>query len=126
MARTDVEKAQRELTESKREVEMAVGQQLRDFKESLKETETARANVDSAAENLRIIEDQYKEGLARTIDVLDAESVLAESRFSEAQTYYQAYVKQAALLAAMGEDLASFYGGLEASASAKEDDHGRR
>jgi len=126
MARADVAKAQRELTEAQRGVEVAVGQQLRDYKESLKETETSMANMDSAAENLRIIEDQYKEGLVRTIDVLDAESVLAESRFSEAQTYYQAYVKQAALLAAMGEDLPSFYGGLEASAPAKEDGHGRR
>jgi outer membrane protein len=125
MARAEVAKAQREITEAQRAVEVAVGQQLREFKESLKETGTARANMDSAAENLRIIEDQYKEGLARTIDVLDAESVLAESRFSEAQTYYQAYAKQAALLAAMGEDLPSFYGSLEASASAKEDDHGR-
>ena len=126
MAQTDQAKAQRELAEAQRAVEIAVDQQLRDFWESLKETDTARANVDASVENLRIIEDQYKEGIARTIDVLDAESVLAESRFSEAQTYYQAYVKQAALLAAMGEDLAIFYGGLRAPETPKEADHGSR
>lgn len=124
-ARADVDRARRELLEARRGVEVAAGQQLRDFQEALRETGTARANVGASLENLRIIEDQYKEGLARTIDVLDAESVLAESRFAEAQTYYQAYAKQAALLAAMGEDLERFYGGLQDS-SPKEDNHGIR
>ena len=63
----------------------------------------------ASEENLRIIEDQYKEGLARTTDVLDAESVLAESRWRVVQMHYRAYARQAGLLAAMGEDLPSFY-----------------
>ena len=71
--------------------------------------ETAAENVKASEENLRIVEDQYKEGLSRTTDVLDAESVLAESRFSLAERRYRAYTKQAALLAALGEDLPAFY-----------------
>jgi outer membrane protein len=126
VAQADADKAQRELTEAQRSLEVAVGQQLRDFKEARKETETARANVAASVENLRIIEDQYQEGLARTIDVLDAESVLADSRFGEVQTYYQAYVRQAALLAAMGEDLALFYSAAAGPGPAREDGHGSR
>ena len=108
-ARDEVEKANREEEEAKRGVSIAVAQALRDFNEALRQVETARANVAASEENLRIIEDQYKEGLARTTDVLDAESVLAESRWQVVRMHYQAYARQAALLAAMGEDLPSFY-----------------
>jgi len=105
----EVEKARRELEDAKRGVSLAVGQALRDYGEALKEVETARANVAASEENLRIIEDQYKEGLARTTDVLDAESVLAESRYGVVRMHYEAYGRQATLLAAMGEDLVAFY-----------------
>ena len=71
-AEAEAEKARRELEEAKRGVSVTVGQSLRDFQEALKQVETARANVTASEENLRIIEDQYKEGLARTTDVLDA------------------------------------------------------
>jgi outer membrane protein len=108
-AKVEVERARRELEETRHAVSVAVGKALRDFREALKEVETARANVAASEENLRIVEDQYKEGLARTTDVLDAESVLAESRYGVVRMHYQAYARQAALLAAMGEDLPAFY-----------------
>lgn len=108
-AKLDVDKARRDLEEARRGVSVAAGQAYRDFQEALKEVATARTNVAASEENLRIIEDQYKEGLARTTDVLDAESVLAESRYGVVRMHYQAYAKQAALLAAMGEDLPAFY-----------------
>lgn len=108
-ARDEADKARRELEEAKRDVSLAVGQTLRDYNEALREVETARANVAASEENLRIIEDQYKEGLARTTDVLDAESVLAESRWHVVHMHYEAYARQASLLAAMGEDLVAFY-----------------
>ena len=69
----------------------------------------AIVNVAASDENLRIIEDQYKEGMVRTTDVLDAESLLAESRFMLAAKRYEAYQKQGALLSLMGEDLPGFY-----------------
>jgi len=114
------DRARRELMEARRKVEVAAGQAFREFNEALSETETARRNVVSSEENLRIEEDQYKAGLARTTDVLDAESVLAESRFNLAERYYQAYARQAALLALRGEDLAGFYASLEGAPAHKE------
>ncbi len=121
-ARDEADKARRELEEAKRGVSLAVGQARRDYEEALREVETARANVAASEENLRIIQDQYKEGLARTTDVLDAESVLAESRWRVVHMHYQAYARQAALLAAMGEDLVVFYEtGLAAPLSRQEE-----
>ncbi len=108
-SQADLDRAHRELTEAERTAQLAASQAYRDFVEALRERKTAELNVQSSKENFRIVEDQYKGGLARTTDVLDAESVLAESRSSLVQKTYQAYTKQAALLAAMGEDLPGFY-----------------
>ena len=76
---------------------------------------TARSNTVAAEENLRIVEDQYKAGLARTTDVLDAEALLAESRFAVANQHYTAYLRQGALLGTAGVDLVSFFGAAAAS-----------
>lgn len=108
-SQADLERAHRELTEAERTAQLAASQAYRDFLEALRERKTAELNVQSSKENFRIVEDQYKAGLARTTDVLDAESVLAQSRSDLVQKTYQAYTKQAALLAAMGEDLPGFY-----------------
>jgi len=109
------EKAQRNVLEAQRMVAVLVERAFRDYHDSLAEVETARDNVEAALENLRIVNDQYSEGLARTTDVLDAESVLAESRMTLATQRYRAYTAQALLLAAVGEDLPAFYEGLSAA-----------
>jgi outer membrane protein len=109
----EAEAARRELRDLRAQVEVAGMKALRDFDEALKESRTAQANVEAALENLRIVEDQYKEGLAKTTDVLDAETVLAESRFSLARARYQAYARQAALLAVLGQDLPAFYDSMQ-------------
>ena len=91
------------------EAESGAAAALRAFHQSLREVETSRENVLAAEENLRIVGDQYREGLLRTTDVLDAESVLAESRSALAERRYRAYSQQVALLAVLGEDLPAFY-----------------
>lgn len=119
-ASLEVDRAVRELAEARRAAEAAAVQALREFRQALREAETARANVGAAVENLRIVGDQYREGLARNTDVLDAEQVLAESRFSLAQKNLQAYARQAALLASLGQDLPAFYSGLDGPGAPKE------
>lgn len=108
-AEREAESARRELRDLRARVEVAGMQALRDFNEALKESRTAQTNVEASQENLRIVEDQYKEGLAKTTDVLDAEAVLAESRFSLSRAHYRAYTRQAALLTVLGQDLPAFY-----------------
>jgi outer membrane protein TolC len=108
-ARADQDTAARELLEARRQAENAAVQARRGFQEALAEMESAKANVAAALENLRIVKDQYREGYAKGVDVLDAENVVAESRFSLADRHYRAYAQQAVLLAVLGEDLAAFY-----------------
>jgi outer membrane protein len=112
-ASLDLDKVRRELKEARSNAEASASQALREFRQALREAETALANVASSEENLRIVEDQYREGIARNADVLDAEQVLAESRFSLAQKNLLAYARQASLLMALGQDLPSFYSFLD-------------
>lgn len=102
-------RARRELLEARRQAESGAATAFRAYRQALREAETAGTNARAAEENLRIVNDQYAEGLLRTIDVLDAESVLAESRSAQAERRYRAFAQQAALLALLGEDLPAFY-----------------
>ena len=99
----------RDLTEAKRRVAIEVDQALRAYRQALREAATAGVNVKAAEENLRIVEDQYRAGIANSTDALDAEAVLAASRFSLVDRHYQAYAEQAAALSVAGEDLPTFY-----------------
>lgn len=108
-AEAETTRARRDLQEAERQAGQAAAAALRAFRQSLREMETAGANVASAEENLRIVGDQYREGLVRNTEVLEAESVLAESRSALADRRYRAYAQQAALLATLGEDLPAFY-----------------
>jgi outer membrane protein TolC len=102
-------KTAQEILDLERALQIQVEQAYRDYQQALKEAGTAETNVTAAVENLRIEEDQYKSGLARTTDVLDAESVLADSRFALVNQHYTAYLKQGMLLDASGEDLPEFF-----------------
>jgi len=84
----------------------------RAFRRALREARTAARNVAAAKENLRIEEDQYKAGMVRTTDVLDAEALLAASRFELIARHESAYARQGRLLALAGRDLAAFYRGV--------------
>jgi len=108
-ARAEEESARRELLEARRQAENAAAAAFRDYREALAEMGTAAANVEASRENLRIVSDQYQQAYAKGADVLDAETVLAESRFSLSDRLCRAYTLQAGLLALLGEDLESFY-----------------
>lgn len=100
-----------EQAETARQIQVAVDAAWRSWEQAGRELATARANVGAAAENLRLVEDQYTEGLARSSDVLDAEALLAQSRFDAVRRHYAAYRAQAELLIAAGQDATTFYRG---------------
>jgi outer membrane protein len=102
-------KTESQIADMARTLDIGVDEAWRDFTQALREAGTARTNVEAAEENLRIEEDQYKAGLSRTIDVLDAEAVLAESRFSLVNQHYTAYLKEGLLAAAAGLDLPAVF-----------------
>ena len=114
-AEAETSLAGRELLEARRQAEAGAAAAYRAYRQALLETETAGQNTRAAEENLRIVNDQYGEGLVRTTEVLDAESLLAESRSAHAARRYQAVARQAALLALLGEDLPAFYDRIPSS-----------
>lgn len=108
-ARAQEDTARRELLEARRGAESAAVAAYRDYKDALAEMATAKANVEAAQENLRIVSEQYQQAYAKSADVLDAEAVLAESRFSLSDRLCRAYAAQAGLLAVLGEDMEAFF-----------------
>jgi outer membrane protein len=115
--KADVRRADAQLTaamrthlEARRKVSIALDGAWRDHAQARREEMTARENVAAARENLRIVEDQYRAGVARSSDVLDAETLLAESRYQVVTKHYARYFAQARLLTAAGCDLVGFYG----------------
>jgi outer membrane protein TolC len=113
-AEAAVTAAARDRLETERAVSIAVDAAWRRWDQARREERTARANVAAAAENLRIVTDQYKAGVARSSDVLDAETLLAQSRFDVVTRHYAIYAAQATLLVAAGWDLVEFYDGVTA------------
>jgi outer membrane protein len=102
-------RTRQEIADLQRRLEVEVEQAFREYEQALRQAATAETNVKAAVENLRIEEDQYKAGLVRTTEVLDAESLLAESRFALVNQHYDAYLTQGAVLAVAGEDLPTFF-----------------
>jgi outer membrane protein TolC len=102
-------KTREQMSDLQRTLEIQLDQAYRDFEQARREAATSETNISAAEENLRIEEDQYKAGLARTTDVLDAESVLAESRFALVNQNYNVYLKQGIILSTAGEDLPAFF-----------------
>ena len=114
----EAEQAEHDLRETRRRVATRFDRARRQYHQALRVAKTAEENVAAAKENLRIVTDQYRAGLARGSDVLDAEALLSASRFTLAERHLAAYLDQATLLALAGRDLASFYertGGLPAA-----------
>jgi len=112
----EAQKIQCSLQETRRRLATRLDQASREYRQALRVAQTARENVDAARENLRIVTDQYRAGLARGSDVLDAEALLSTSRFTLVERRLAAYLQQATLLAIAGRDLPSFYahvGGVE-------------
>lgn len=101
--------ARRARTEAARAARVGVRDAWQSWRRALREHDTAQRNVSAARENLRIVEDQYRAGVARSSDVLDAEALLADRRFAVVQRHHDAFLARARLAATAGTDLATYY-----------------
>ncbi|MCX7831119.1 MAG: TolC family protein, partial [Acidobacteria bacterium] len=110
-AKIEVEKAEREKREAENEIILRGLEAYRDYINAVEEYKTAKLNVDSSLENLRIIENQYKEGLLKTTDFLEAETLYAESRFKEIESLHKIVTVQSKIAAIIGEDLKTYFSG---------------
>jgi hypothetical protein len=92
-----------------RELLDAVALQVRiayfNTKQAIAQIEVARKARASAKENLRMLEEQYRENLASSTDVLDAEAQLARAESNFVGALYRSNVTVAELETAMGQKL---------------------
>lgn len=99
----------RSRTEAERAAQVAQEQARLARVRASREEATARATVEAARENLRIVGDQYREGVARAGDVLDAEALLADSRLQVILKHHQDFLAGARMAAAEGRDLVAYF-----------------
>jgi outer membrane protein TolC len=111
-ARIELEKAQRDKVETEKEIIVKGLEAYREYLDTIEEYKTAKLNVNSSSENLRIVENQYKEGLLKTTDFLEAETIYAESRFKEIESLHKIITVQAKIAAIVGEDLKNYFSTL--------------
>jgi outer membrane protein TolC len=71
-------------------IRLEVQQAWQDLKSAKARQATARASLDAAMETLRIVERRFEQGLARMIDLLDAETALREAEVRELVARYDA------------------------------------
>jgi outer membrane protein TolC len=72
--------------------------------ETEKNIATAEKAIEQAKENLRINQERYKEQVATTTDVLDAQTLLSRTMTNYYNALYDLKISKAALLRAMGQE----------------------
>lgn len=81
-----------------------------DLQSAAQRIEVTKAAVEQAQENLRLQKLRYREGVGTATDVLDAVSLLSTAETNSWKAQYGLKKAEAALLYAMGRDLAGTYG----------------
>ncbi len=83
--------------------------EIRQAKRSIKQAQTqlnfAESSVEQAAEDFRIRNDRYEQGMEKTTDLLAAETKLAQARFQRLNALYQYYESLATLELLLEKDL---------------------
>ncbi|MEA2064453.1 MAG: TolC family protein [Gemmatimonadota bacterium] len=83
------EKARYELSLMRHKVEVEVREAYLDTRAAARRIEVAGQATEQAGESLRILENQYREGLATITDLLDTELAATNSRLSYVQALYE-------------------------------------
>ncbi len=101
-ARAEALAQQEAVRELKKEIELEVRQAYLDFSAAKKRLKLAQKALQSAQENFRLEKARFKEGLAPTADVLDAEAFLAAAEAHHLEALAALKLAHAALLLAVG------------------------
>ena len=88
-AEAELQRAEIALEQQALENEVEITAARRDLQSARERIEQARGAVEQAEESLRIRSDRHEAGLARTTDLLQAETTLAERRLAHLQALYQ-------------------------------------
>lgn len=92
-ARFDLENARLDLQKNKRLLSIEARQAVQNVTDGYNMVQTARLSARQADENLRVMQERYKNALSTLTDLLDAQSQWqqAQSNLIEAQTQYKIY-----------------------------------
>ncbi len=101
-ARSDREKLAQDAALYRQQVEMEVERAWQELKAALEKLASTRTGEVAAQENLRVASLLYREGMATTADVLDAQTGLAQARTASAQALYACHAAAAELRRATG------------------------
>ncbi len=93
----------KKLEQTRELVSMEVKKAIFNYNESVKKVEMTQSSLDQAKENLELTRDNFDEGMAKTADVLEAQSMWQEAYadYIEAATQYR--IEKTKLLKASGQ-----------------------
>ncbi|HED06105.1 MAG TPA: TolC family protein [Ignavibacteria bacterium] len=89
----------------KRKIKIEVEQAISELKTSRSQLSTAKLQVEQAKQALRRARSSYKNGVITNLDLLDAETSLAEAQFSHLRVIYQNVINTYSLREAVGDVL---------------------
>lgn len=80
----------------------SIEKQYRDVKQAILQYESALKTVEAAREAYDLTDKMYKNGLATSLELLEAANTLEQARLAEVSSYYGIYISYAQLLTTMG------------------------
>ena len=110
VAAARVEAAAADAERTRREVDTEVRQAYENLQASFAELESATAQATQAAQAGELARTRYKAGTITNLDLLDAETTLAQARLGQARVSYDILLRQSALHHAVGDLLATLAG----------------
>lgn len=102
-ARAQAEATRRQLEDLEQRLRLEVTARMLDVQTAAAAGAVAARNLEAAAESLRVARDRYREGVASSSDLLDAETALLRAGLDETQAAVQARLAAANLERAIGQ-----------------------
>ena len=87
-ARAQLEQANLDSADMRRQVELEVRQAYSDYLQTLELIEAQKKTTEQAEESLRLAEARFREGAGTQLDVLSAQTALTDARSNEVQALY--------------------------------------
>lgn len=93
-------------------LEISINKSLDDYFRALDSIDVTSENLNSATENLRILNERFNEGLERTTNLLEGETLLAAAKLEYNQSIYDSYRELAKLAMESGFETTDVFLGI--------------
>lgn len=102
-ARLQKEASELELKETREKIQLQVQQQIFKVREAVKQVEMTGSSLEQAKENLEMTRNNFKEGLVKTTDVLEAQAMWQKAYANKIDALTQLKMSKLALQKAIGK-----------------------